>query len=166
MTRARSFVAAAIVALSVPAGAALYAQTPPAPDLHPVLAGRQITPPLRGEATIQVQWPPATHRDKDTVITTVRVKNMSSGPLKGFTVDQPWYNKDGAVVASTKATINGLFQPNDVQSLTLELPYHTGMDRNNYLFSHANGTVKKPETVAKLEMPAADKKPAAAPAKK
>ena len=167
MIRARYAIAATVVAMSIPAGVALFAQTPPVPDLQPVLAGRNITPPYKGEAQIQVQWPPATRRDKDTVVTTIKIKNMSPGPLKGFTVDQPWYNKDGAVVASAKATVNGLFQPNDVQTLTLELPYHAGMDRNNYLFSHANGSVKKPETVAKIESPAApDKKSAAADKKK
>jgi len=168
MIRAR-LVAASIFSFSLAAGAALVAQAPPAPDLQPILAGRNITPPLHGEASIQVQWPPATHREKDTVITKITVKNMSSGPLKGFTVNQPWYNKDGAVVASAKATVPGLFKPEEVQTLTLELPYKTGMDRNNYTFEHANGSVKKPETVAKIEMPSDAKgapAKAAAPAKK
>ena len=165
MIRAR-FVAATVVAFGFAAGGALSAQTPPAPDLHPILAGRTLTPPLKGEASIQVQWPPATRHDKDTVITTIKIKNVSNGPLKGFTVDQPWYNKDGAVVASATATVNGLFQPGEVQTLTLELPYHQGMDRNNYQFKHANGGVKKPETVAKLDVPAADKTAKAAPAGK
>lgn len=159
MIRAR-FLVATVAALSFAAVGALFAQATPAPDLHPILAGRAITPPLHGEAQIQVMWPIVPKREKDSVITQIRVKNVSSGPLKGFTVEQPWYNKDGAVVASAKATINGLFQPNEVQSLTLELPFHTGMDRNNYQFSHANGSVKTPEKVAKLEMPAPEKKPA------
>ncbi|HEX4346380.1 MAG TPA: hypothetical protein VHZ73_02345 [Vicinamibacterales bacterium] len=160
MIRARFLIAATVVAMSIPAGVALLAQTPPVPDLQPVLAGRNITPPFKGEAQIQVQWPPATHRDKDNVITQIRIKNLTNGPLKGFTVDQPWYDKNGAVVASATVSVNGLFEPNEVQTLTLELPYHTGMDRNNYLFKHANGTVKKPETVAKIDAPAAmpDKK--------
>jgi hypothetical protein len=166
MIRARLVLAATTVALSIPAGVALFAQTPAAPDLHPILAGRAITPPFKGEAQIQVQWPPTTHRDKDNVVTTIRIKNISSGPLKGFKVDQPWYNKDGAVVASTTASVVGMFQPNEVQTLTLELPYHTGMDRNNYLFSHANGSVKKPETVAKIDAPAATAAKPATPAKK
>src|SRR3954453_18606993 len=105
MIRARSVLAATFVALSIPAGAALYAQTPPAPDLHPVLAGRSITPPLRGEAQVQVVWPPVSKREKDTVVTKLQVKNVSSGPLKGFQIDQPWYNKGGAVVASGKGVI-------------------------------------------------------------
>src|SRR5579872_1658080 len=100
MIRARYAIAATVVAMSIPAGVALVAQTPPVPDLQPILAGRNITPPFKGEAQIQVQWPPATRRDKDNVITTIRIKNVSAGPLKGFKVDQPWYDKNGAVVAS------------------------------------------------------------------
>jgi len=154
MNRVRFVVAATVVATSVvAAGAVLTAQTPQAPDLHPILAGRQITPPLRGEATVQVLWPPVSKRDKDNVVTTVRVKNVSTGPIKGFAIDQPWYNKGGAVVASGKGTIAGLFQPNEVQTVTIEVAYKTDMLSNNYIFSHVNGTVK-PEKVAKMETPA------------
>ena len=152
MNRARFVVAATVVATSVVAGVALTAQTPQAPDLHPILAGRQITPPLRGEATVEVLWPPVSKRDKDNVVTQVRVKNVSNGPIKGFSIDQPWYNKGGAVVASGKGTIMGLFQPNDVQTVTIEVAYKTDMLSNNYIFSHVNGTVK-PEKVAKMEAP-------------
>ena len=166
MIRARFAVAAAVVALSLPAGASLRAQTPPAPDLHPVLAGRQITPPLHGEAQVQVAWPPVSKREKDSVITKVMVKNVSSGPLRGFKIDQPWYNKGGAVVASGQGVVNGLLQPNEVATITIEVSYKSDMLSNNYLFSHTNGTVK-PTKVAKLEAPPAPKaaeKPA--PAKK
>jgi len=67
--------------------------------------------------------------------------------------------------------INGLFQPGDVQSLTISTPYDARMSGNRQGFSHANGTVKTTR-VAKLEVPkppaaaeAATKKPAAAPPK-
>ena len=121
MIRARLVLAATTVALSIPAGVALFAQTPPAPDLHPILAGRSITPPLRGEAQVQVVWPPTSKRDKDSVVTKVQVKNISSGPIKGLEIDQPWYNKGGAVVASGMGVINGLLQPNEVQTITIEV---------------------------------------------
>jgi hypothetical protein len=157
MIRARSLVGATVVAMSIPAGVALRAQTPPVPDLHPILAGRQITPPLHGEAQVEVQWPPQSRRDKDMVVTSVTVKNVSSGPVRGFTIDQPWYNKGGAIVASGKGTISGLLQPNEVQTVKIEVPYKPDMLSNNYLFSHVNGTVK-PEKVSKLEAPAPEKK--------
>jgi hypothetical protein len=154
MIRARSMLAATFVALSLPAGAALYAQAPPAPDLHPVLAGRTITPPLRGEAQVQVVWPPQSRNEKGIVVTKMQVKNVSGGPIKGLTIDQPWYNKGGAVVASGKGVVNGLLQPNEVQTITIEVPYKSDMLSNNYLFSHTNGTVK-PAKVAKMDAPPA-----------
>jgi hypothetical protein len=165
MIRARLVLAATTVALSIPAGVALFAQTPPAPDLHPILAGRSITPPLRGEAQVQVVWPPASKRDKDSVVTKVQVKNISSGPIKGLQIDQPWYNKGGAVVASGMGVISGLLQPNEVQTITIEVSYKPDMLSNNYLFKHTNGDVK-PIKVAKLDVPPAAAKTAAPAAKK
>ena len=157
MIRARYAIAATVVAMSIPAGVALFAQTPPVPDLQPVLAGRNITPPFKGEAQVEVLWPPQSKREKDTVVTQVRVKNMSNGPLKGFEIDQPWYNKGGAVVASGTGKVDGLLQPNEVQAVTIEVSYHADMLSNNYLFKHANGSVK-PEKVAKMEAPAPPEK--------
>jgi hypothetical protein len=139
-------------------GSAAQTPAPPAPQLTPVLAGRKITPPLRGDAQVQVVWPPVSKRDKDLVVTKLQVKNVSAGPIKGLTIEQPWYNKEGAVSASPRGVINGLLQPNEVQTVTIEVTYKPDMISNNYQFSHANGTVK-PMKVAKMEAPAAAEKP-------
>ena len=56
--------------------------------------------------------------------------------------------------------INGLFQPGDVQSLTISTPYDARMSGNRQGFSHANGTVKTTRVV-KFDVP---KQPAAAQA--
>lgn len=178
MNRACLMLAATVIAMSVGAPGvpgshvALLAQAAPAaaqpavpaPQLTPILAGRKITPPLRGEAQVQVVWPPVTKRDKDDVVTRVQVKNVSSGPIKGFVISQPWYNKAGAVSAEPRGVITGLLQPNEVQIVTIQVTYKTDMISNNYEFSHANGTVK-PMKVTKMEAPAPPAKPAA-PAKK
>ena len=168
MIRAR-FLAATVVVFGFAAGGALLAQTPPAPDLHPILAGRNFTPPLKGEAQVEVQWPPVSKREGESVVTTVLVKNVSSGPIKNLEIDQPWYNKGGAIVASGKGVVSGMLQPNEVAKVTVEVSYHPDVLSNSYLFSHANGTVK-PSKVAKLEMPKtdakADAKKGAATAKK
>jgi hypothetical protein len=142
----------AVGAQGAQGGSAAQSASPPAPQLTPVLAGRKITPPLRGEAQVQVVWPPVSRRDKDMVVTTVQVKNVSPGPIKGLTIDQPWYNKNGAVSASPRGVINGLLQPNEVQTVTIEVTYKPDMISNNYQFSHANGTVQ-PMKVAKMEAP-------------
>jgi hypothetical protein len=152
-----------VMSVAISAQGASSVQTPPAPQLTPVLAGRKITPPLRGEAQLQILWPPSIKRDKDTVITKITVKNVSAGPIKGLVIEEPWYNKAGAVTASPRASIPGLLQPNEVQTVTIEVAYKSDMLSNNYQFSHANGTVKASK-VAKMEAPATDKK--AAPEKK
>ena len=125
----------------------------PAPQLTPILAGRKITPPLRGEAQIQVVWPIVSKRDKDDVVTKVQVKNLSSEPVRGLTIAQPWYNKAGAISAEPRGVISGLLQPNEVQIVTIQVTYKPDMISNNYEFSHSNGTVK-PVKVAKMEAPA------------
>ncbi len=171
MNRTCLLVAATVVAMRVGGlggNAAMLAQTAPAaqpavpaPQLTPILAGRKITPPLRGEAQLQVVWPPVTKRDKDDVITRLQVKNVSSGPIKGLTIAQPWYNKAGAVTAEPRGVISGLLQPNEVQMVTIQVTYKSDMISNNYEFSHANGSVK-PMKVQKMEAPAPPAKPAAA----
>ncbi len=166
MNRARLLVAAPVIAvIAVSVGVpwtnnAVLAQTAPAaqpavpaPQLTPILAGRKITPPLKGEAQIQVVWPIVSKRDKDDVVTKVQVKNMSSEPVKGLTIAQPWYNKSGAISAEPRGVISGLLQPNEVQIITIQVAYKPDMISNNYEFSHANGTVK-PLKVAKMEAPA------------
>jgi hypothetical protein len=167
MNRAR-FLAAALASTALGlalAGPAALAQSTTqgatAADLHPILAGRNITPPLRGEAQVDIVWPPQTRRDKDIVVTRFQVKNVSKEPIARFTVDIPWYGKDGSLVTAAKGVVNGLLQPNEVQVITVETAYNPLMVSNNYLFSHLNGSVK-PNKVAKMEAPA----PAAkAPAK-
>ena len=46
--------------------------------------------------------------------------------------------------------INGLLQPDEVQTVTIETPWKAGMLSNNYNFSHVNGTIK-PNRVKAIE---------------
>jgi hypothetical protein len=142
------FAVAALFVVATP----IRAQQPPAPELHQVLAGKTFTPPVRGEAQIQVVWPPVTRRDKDLVVTKFTVKNISTGPIARLTIDEPWYDKGGAVVAGGKGVVTGLLQPNEVQTVTIETQYTPKMLSNNYQFSHFNGTIKVAK-VAKLDVP-------------
>ncbi|MGE5245893.1 MAG: hypothetical protein ACM3SQ_16850 [Betaproteobacteria bacterium] len=135
------FAAAAIVGASLIAGT-VYAQTPKAPDLKPILSGKKFTPPVHGQATIDLKWPPVTKRVKDTVVTTMVVKNTSPQPIARLAIDEIWYDKGGNIIAGGKGLVNGLLQPEEIQTVTIETPWKVGMLSNNYEFSHANGTVK------------------------
>ena len=168
MTRARSVFAATLVGASLVAGTALAQATPPpaapatAPPLTPILAGKKLTPPLRGQAEVEFTQP-ASKRNGDTVVTLIQVKNISMGPIARLTVDETWYDGVGAtgnVVAGGKGVINGLLQPGEVGTVRIETSFNAKMKASNWNFSHANGVVK-PHRVAKLTV-GDEKAPAAA----
>src|SRR5262245_8340506 len=80
MIRARFAAAATIVGVSfvVP----VFAQDPPpaAPPMRSVLAGKKFTPPVRGEATIDIVKTP-TKREGTTLVTKIVAKNTSAAPI-------------------------------------------------------------------------------------
>lgn len=167
MKRARLLFAATLVT-TASAVAGLAAQgtetapptTPPsptiqAPPMQAVLAGRKVVPPARGEVNVEYTTA-VTRRQGPNVVTRLQVKNVGLAPISRLTFTETWYDKAGTIVTGNKGVINGLFQPGEVQTLTIATPYDPRMSGNRQAFSHANGTVKTTR-VAKLEpAPAAD----------
>jgi len=160
MKRARLLLAATLVT-TASAAIALAAQATQAPPMQSVLAGRKIVPPARGEVNVEYTTA-VTRREGPNVVTRLTVKNVGLAPISRLTFTETWYDKAGAIVTGNKGVINGLFQPGDVQTLTILTPYDARMSGNRQGFSHANGTVKTTR-VPKLEAP---KPVAAAPATK
>jgi hypothetical protein len=165
MNRARCSFAATLVGVSF-VSAVLVAQTATAPPMTSVLAGKKLTPPIRGQAEVDYTKP-VTKRDKDMVVTKIQVKNTSNAPIPRLTITETWYDAGGATVGGGKGAINGLLQPGEIQTITIETPFNAKMKANNYNFSHANGTIK-PHAVPKLgdEKEPATKPAAAKPAAK
>jgi len=165
MTRVRSTSAAALVCAGL-IGVTVLAQK--APEMTPILAGRKFTPPAQGLVEVDFTKP-STKRDKEMVVTKIQVRNTMKAPIARLTVDETWYDKGGALVTGSKGIINGLLQPDEVQTLEIRTPFDAKMTANNYNFTHANGAVK-PHQVAKIGGPdakdAAPAKPAAAAAAK
>jgi hypothetical protein len=157
MNRARLTVAATLVGASL---VAVYAQTPAAPPMTSVLAGKKFNPPFKGTAELDYTKP-VTKRDKEMVVTTIMVKNNAPGPLLRLTVDETWYDAGGGLVTGGKGVVNRL-EPGEVATVKIETPFNPKMKANNYNFTHANGTIK-PHAVPKLAA-AGDKEPAAKPA--
>jgi len=167
MNRARCTFAATLVGVSF-VSALLIAQTPTAPPMTSVLAGKKLTPPIRGQAEVDFTTP-VTKREKDMVVTKIQVKNTSNAPIPRLTITETWYDAGGASVGGGKGAINGLLQPGEVQTIVIETPYNAKMKANNYNFSHANGQVKPhvvPKLAAATDKDAAPAKPAAAATKK
>jgi hypothetical protein len=171
MNRVRIAAAATLVSTIMYAGAALAAQattTTPSSNapLQPVLAGKKIVPPVRGEANVEFTQPATKAiQGQNKVQTTIKVRNASTAPIARLQITETWYDKSGAIVAGGKGVINGLLQPGEIQTITIETPYNPKMSSNAWNFSHANGTVKTSK-VKTLDdkTAAAAKEPAAKPA--
>ena len=161
MNRARFVFAAALLGAGL-AGPVL-AQTPQAPQLTPVLAGRNIKPPFKGNAAVEFAKPDRS-REKDMVIEKIKVKNLTSAPIARLTIDETWYDKAGATIGGGKGVLNGLLQPGEIQTITVESPYNAKMSANQYRFSHANGGVT-PKQVNKFDAEGNANTPKAAAAK-
>jgi hypothetical protein len=159
MNRARLASAALVVGSVMVTGAVITAQATQAPEMHSVLAGKKFTPPVRGEATVEFTQPVTKAlQGKNMVETKIVVRNISQGPIARLQVTETWYDQGGTVVASNRAAINGLLQPQEIQTIVIDTPYNPKMKSNNWNFTHANGTVKVAK-VKTLEAP----KDAAAP---
>ena len=166
MIRTRIAVVAALVGVSV-AGASLLAQKPP--EMKPILAGKKVEPPIRGQAEIEFVQP-VTKRNGDVVTTTIKVKNVSTGPIARLSISETWFDKSQAAVATSQGSLDKALEPGAVDTVTIQTPWNAKMNGNSWQFTHANGTVK-PKRVPKLEdtsKGAAKTAPAkaAAPAKK
>lgn len=114
-------------------------------------APRKLVAPVRGEAQVEIT-PPNTRIQGDEVVTTFRVKNVSSGPIAGFKVEENWFKGQDALSGDTFRYLRP-FRPGEVLEVTLRVPRARVVGaRNQYQFSHANGTIK-PTTVKQIEMP-------------
>ena len=117
--------------------------TPPAGQAP--AARPRLVAPVRGEAPLGYTKPvvKAGKIDgKDFIITTIRVKNLANGSIAGLKVDEFWYDKAGDPVTGDTFRHPKPLQPGEVITVTLETPRNPKMDRNQYNFSHANGTIK------------------------
>ena len=157
MMRARYAVAATIVGVSFCATVVAQQTQPAAPPMTSVLAGKKFSPPIRGEANIDIVKSP-TKREGSTLVTKIIVKNTSAAPIPRLKVAETWFDKDGGMIPGGEAVINGLLQPNEVQTLEIRTPVNLKMAQSQLQFSHANGTIK-PHAVKSLDVPA--KEPAA-----
>ncbi len=112
---------------------------------------RKLVAPVRGEAAVEITAPDTKSVGSD-IVTTIRVKNVSSGPIAGFRVDENWYKGNEPVSGDSYRHPRPL-PVGEVVQIQLKTPRARIVGaRNQYQFSHANGTVK-PITVKTLALP-------------
>ena len=131
-----------------PAKAVAAAPTTPAPA-----APAKWVPPIKGVATIQIVQGPAKVVGKE-IVTTIKIKNMSTGSINLLKADQEWYDKgDGKkrnMVTTATAMYRKPFLPGEIIELELRAPKIGNPDINRIIFSHANGKVD-PKVVKAFE---------------
>jgi hypothetical protein len=115
-------------------------------------APRKLVAPVRGDANVQITAPNTVIKG-DNVITTIRVKNVSKGPIAGFKVQENWFTKNNEALSGDEYRHPRPFQVNEVIVVTLTVPRARVVGaRNQYQFSHVNGTIKA-EAVKSLDLP-------------
>jgi hypothetical protein len=103
---------------------------------------KKLVPPVRGEAVIGY-LKPVSKREGNMIVTTIKIKNLSNGAIAGLKVDEFWYDKAGdPVTGSQPFRWRKPLQPGEVIDVVLKVPTNPKMDRNQYKFEHANGTIK------------------------
>ncbi|MBM3821057.1 MAG: hypothetical protein FJW14_18855 [Acidimicrobiia bacterium] len=109
-------------------------------------APKRLAAPVRGEAPLGYLKPVIkagkTKAGSDGIITTFRLKNLAAGAIAGLQVEEFWYNKAGDPVTGSNYRHRTPLQPGEVITVVLETPRQPAMDRNQYSFKHANGTIK------------------------
>ena len=134
------------VATSTYAQAQTAAPTTPAPA-----AKAGFVTPLKGEAVIQV-LPGTSKYDAKTkeIVTTYKLKNMSSAPIAMLKLDEYWYKNQKMVSTDTKRYMQP-FRPGEIIEVTTRAPAepnYAGWSKN-VTFTHANGKVS-PKKVDKF----------------
>lgn len=123
-------------------GSALAEQATPAPAPTAPAAQARFVPPIRGQAELGF-LKPVTKRVANEIVTVIKVKNLSmTGSIAGLKVDEYWYDKAGDAVTGDTFRYRKPLMPGEVIEVTLKTPVNPKMDRNQYNFTHANGTIK------------------------
>lgn len=96
-------------------------------------------PPLKGVVQVGI-LKPVTKVDGANVVTTIKLKNLSKGPIAGLKVDEYWYDKGGNLLPGASKVVR-LLGPGEVATVVLTTKKDPKMNSNTYQFSHANGQV-------------------------
>ena len=141
MGRRETLVAVVGALLLVSTVTAAFAKVPAAEAQQPPPVTKFITP-LKGQVVVEFTEPQA-RAEGNMIITRIKVKNVSKGPIAGFKVDEYWYNaKREAVSGAQTFRLLKPMMPGDIVEVVLKSPKTPDMARSQRVFGHANGTVK------------------------
>jgi hypothetical protein len=116
----------------------------------PVTA-QKLVAPVRGNAKVEITKPNTRIVGKE-IVTTFLLKNVEAAPIAGVKIEENWFDKAGNPVMGDVFRHMKPLQPGEVITVSFKVPRSTNMQRNQYLFSHANGNLKQ-SVVPKLAVP-------------
>ena len=149
MKHYRTLACASAVLLFASVAAAGQAKPAAPAPAAPAAAPAKFVPPVRGTAEVGI-LKPVTKRTGNEIVTVFKVKNLSTtNSIVGLKVEDYWYDKQGNPVTGDQYRHKKPLMPGEVIEVTLRTPVNPKMDRNQYKFEHANGTVN-PKTLPKL----------------
>ena len=108
-----------------------------------------VSAQLKGIAEVSITAPLTKVVGKE-VVTTFKLQNMSKQSIAGLRVEEYWYDKAGNPAPGAIRVFNQPVGPGKIVALELRTPRTPNMEKNNYVFSHANGKVKA-TVVAKIQ---------------
>ncbi len=114
-------------------------------------AAQKLVAPVRGNAKVEITRPNTRVVGKE-IVTTFLLKNVEAAPIAGVKVEENWYDKGGNPVMGDTFRHPKPLQPGEVITVSFKSPRLAAMQRNQYLFTHANGIIKQ-SVVPKLEPP-------------
>jgi hypothetical protein len=140
MNRRVAVPALAFTLSALVAGPVFGQAKPAAPTSSAPAAPAKWIPPVKGLATIEVM-PGKSLRKGNDLVTVLKVKNTSKGPIALLGVDEYWYNKKRETVSGDSQKVRKLIQPGEIVEVTMTSPWKADIDTNQYMFSHANGKI-------------------------
>ena len=145
----RAILALALAVAFLASGSLAFAQTPPATPA--ASAPTKFVDTIKGLAEVQFIKVSA-KGEKDFVVTTFRVKNMSPKPIARLTLEEFVYGSGAAKdtpITGDRVFLKKPLMPGEEVEMVLHTPRKPGMASNNFKFSHANGDIK-PKLVTKF----------------
>jgi hypothetical protein len=156
----RSAVASALaVVFSAGVAAGAWAQTKPAtppPTPAPAAASAPAAKakwvaPIKGDATVQLIKSESKHVGND-IVTNFKIKNVSSGAIALFRIDEYWYDNSQKpqMVSGDTQRYTKPIMPGEIIEMTTRSPSKPNAQRSQWSFSHANGKIV-PKVVKKFD---------------
>ena len=135
-------VIASISLLTLFIAPAAFAQkaTPATPQANAPAAPAKWVVPIKGKATVEFMGT-TPKKEGNELVTVLKVKNTSAGPIGLLRVDEYWYDKGNQTVSAGTARDTKPLMPGEIVELTIHCPYSKDINTNQFMFSHANGTV-------------------------